>query len=343
MTRLLLAGTGLIGARHLAHIEAHRDLTLAGIVDPDPTRRVHRTAPGFASIDAVDVPVDGIVIATPTATHAPLTVAAAERGWHVLVEKPVADTLGAADAMIAAAARAGTQILAGHHRRHHPRVAKLREIVASGRLGRPVAASMLWLMRKPDDYFDVPWRDGMDGSPIRQNLIHDVDILRWLFGEVTDVVGLASNAVRGAQQPESGGAVLRFEGGVTATLTYADTAATPWGFEAGTGENPHIPRTGQDSLRIACTHGAVEFPSLRVWSGAAHWGERPEPSEIAVAEGVPLVRQLEHFADVIAGRAAPLVDAASARATLEAILRIEATALDTGLRTTRRVLRHEGA
>lgn len=326
MTRILLAGTGLIGARHLAHIEAHPDLTLAGIVDPDPARRAHPTARGFASFAEVDVPVDGVLIATPTGSHAPLTIDAVKRGWHVLVEKPVADTLENADAMIAAADAAGVKILVGHHRRHHPRVAKLHQIVTSGRIGRPVAASLLWLMGKPDDYFDVAWRAGIDGAPIKQNLIHDVDTLRWLFGEVMDVVGLASNAVRGAARPESGGAVLRFDSGVTATLTYADTTPTPWGFEAGTGESPHIPHTAQDSLRIAGTGGGVEFPSLRVWSGAAHWNEEPKPSDTPVDDAVPLVRQLEHFADVIAGRAAPIVDAASARATLEVILKIEETA-----------------
>ncbi|UWQ16439.1 Gfo/Idh/MocA family protein [Jannaschia sp. M317] len=326
MTRLLLAGTGLIGTRHQAHIEAHPDLVLAGIIDPDPARRAHPTVPGFASIDDVDVAADGIVLATPTGSHAPLTIAAARRGWHVLVEKPVADTLENADAMIAAADAAGVKVLVGHHRRHHPRVAKLQAVLASGRLGQPVAASLMWLMKKPDDYFAVDWRAGIDGAPIKQNLIHDVDTLRWLFGEVTDVVGLASNAVRGAARPESGGAVLRFDSGVTATIAYADTTPTPWGFEAGTGESPHIPHTAQDSLRIACTHGAIEFPSLRVWSGAAHWNEEPKPTQEDAPDGIPLVRQLEHFAEVIAGRATPVVDAASARRTLEVILRIEETA-----------------
>ncbi|GIT96169.1 oxidoreductase [Jannaschia pagri] len=324
--RLLLAGTGLIGARHLAHMETHPDLDLVGIIDPDPLRRKHPNAPGFASIDDVDVTADGIVLATPTGSHAPLTIAALARGWHVLVEKPVADTLANADAMIAAAKSAQRHVLVGHHRRHHPRVVALKDIIASGRLGTPVAASLLWLMRKPDDYFDVGWRSGLDGAPIKQNLIHDVDTLRWLFGEVTDVVGLASNAVRGAARPESGGAVLRFDSGVTATLTYADTTPTPWGFEAGTGESPHIPHTAQDSLRIACTGGGVEFPSLRTWSGAAHWNEEPKPTETPVEDGVPLVRQLSHFAAVIRGEADPVVDAASARETLAVILQIEKTA-----------------
>jgi len=328
VTRLLLAGTGLIGARHLAHIEAHPALTLAGIIDPDPARRAHPSSPGFASVEDVTVEADGIVLATPTATHAPLAIAALERGWHVLVEKPVADSLTRADDMIAAAALARRHILVGHHRRHHPHVARLKEIIASGAIGTPVAASLLWLMKKPDDYFDVPWRAGLDGGPIKQNLIHDVDMLRWMLGEVTDVVGLGAHTVRGvAARPESGGAVLRFDGGAIATITYADTTPTPWGFEAGTGESPHIPHTAQDSLRIAGTKGAVQFPSLRLWTGAAHWNETPELTQQSAPDGVPLLRQLEHFADVIAGRAPPLCDAASARSNLDVILQIEATAL----------------
>ncbi len=331
MTRLLVAGTGLIGHRHMGHILDHPDLTLAGIVDPDPGKRALADVPGFATIDDVNVPADGIVIATPTATHAPLAIAAARRGWHVLVEKPVADSLAAADAIIQAAEAAGVCVLVGHHRRHHTRVAKLKQIVASGELGRPVVAALIWAMRKPDDYFDAAWRAGMDGAPVKQNLIHEVDTLRHLFGEVTDVGGIGRNAIRGAARTESGGAVLGFDTGVTATIAFSDAAPTPWGFEAGTGESPMIPKTGETCLFIALSRGAIEFPSLRIWSGATSWAERPEPSAIAVEDGVPLIRQLEHFADVIAGRAAPIVDAREGRKTLEATLRIEAATLPPGV------------
>ncbi len=203
MTRLLLAGTGLIGHRHAQHILDHPALTLAGIIDPLPERRGLADVPGFASIDAVDIEADGIVIATPTETHAPLTIKAAERGWHVLVEKPLAESLEAADRMIAAADAAGIHVLVGHHRRHHPAVARAKDLIATGDLGRPVVASLIWAMRKPDDYFDADWRAGMNGAPVKQNLIHDVDTLRYLFGEVTEVVGIGSNAVRGAARTES--------------------------------------------------------------------------------------------------------------------------------------------
>lgn len=331
MTRLLLAGTGLIGARHLAHIQAHPNLTLMGVIDPVSSAREGHGVPGFATIEDVNVQADGIVLATPTATHAPLTIAAAKRGWHVLVEKPLADTLEAADEMIAAADDSGVQILVGHHRRHHPLVAKLKEILTSGQVGDPVVATLLWCMRKPDDYFEPAWRAGMDGAPIKQNLIHDVDTLRWFFGEVEDVRGLGSNAIRGAARTESGGALLRFDSGVVVTIAFADTTPTPWGFEAGTGESPAIPKTAQDSLLIACTRGGVQFPSLKVWSGAKTWNDRPECADVDVAEAVPLVRQLEHFADVAAERAKPIVDARTARATLAAILEIEAATMPLGV------------
>lgn len=332
MTRLVVAGTGLIGHRHLAHIEAHPALTLAGIIDPDPARRAHPVAPGFAGIDDVDVACDGIVIATPTESHAPLAIAAMNRGWDVLVEKPLADSLEAAQAIVDAAARTGRQVLVGHHRRHHPRVAKLQEVISSGRLGRPVGAALMWYMRKPDDYFDVDWRAGMNGAPVKQNLIHDVDMLCALFGAVEDVVGLGGNPVRGAARTEHGGAVLRFASGVIATVAFADTTPTPWGFEAGTGESPFIPHTAQDSLRIACTGGAIEFPSLAVWTGADTWNERPLREVLEVDEGVPLVRQLEHFAQVIAGRAAPLVSAEDGARALDVTLRIEAATLPQDVR-----------
>nr|WP_239113539.1 Gfo/Idh/MocA family oxidoreductase [Shimia biformata] len=328
---MIVAGTGLIGHRHLAHIDAHPALTLAGIIDPDPNRRTHDSAPGFADIDAVDVPCDGLVIATPTETHAPLAIAAMERGWDVLVEKPLAETRDAAQRIIDAAERTGRKVLVGHHRRHHPRVEALQKLIAEGELGQPVGASLMWYMRKPDEYFDIGWRAGMNGAPVKQNLIHDVDMLCWLFGDVDEVVGIGGNPVRGAARTEHGGAVLRFASGVIVSIAFADTTPTPWGFEAGTGESPAIPHTKQDSLRIACTGGAVEFPSLTVWSGAASWNEAPQARQLDVSEAVPLVRQLEHFADVIAGRASPRVSARDGLRALDVTLKIEAATLPKGV------------
>lgn len=323
MVKLLLAGTGLIGERHLNHILDHPDLTLVGIIDPVVENRTTPHAPGFAKLSDVNVDADGIVLATPTDTHASLTLQALELGLHVLVEKPVAASLAQADEMIRASQNTGKKILVGHHRRHHPLVSKTVDILRSGQIGRPLVASLLWCMKKPDSYFDVEWRKGVDGGPVKQNLIHDVDTLRAFFGEVTSVTGAGSNIMRNAARHESGGVVLTFDSGTIVTIAFSDATPTPWGFEAGTGESPHIPRTSQTSMHIACSNGSLEFPTLNVWSGAAHWNERPEMHPSNVEEAVPLVKQLEHFAAVIEGRSEPIVDAASARKTLSVILDIE--------------------
>ena len=74
---------------------------------------------------------------------------------------------------------------------------------------------------------------------------------------------------------------------------------------------------------IACTNGGLEFPTLKLWSGASNWNEKPIMEHQNISEAVPLVRQLEHFSDVIRGKAAPIVDAKSARETLAVILQIE--------------------
>lgn len=323
MTRLLVAGGGLIGSRHIAHIRDHPDLTLAGVIDPAQEVRSRFGAPGFASIDAVDVVADGIVIATPNDLHADHAEQAARRGWHMLIEKPVAGTLAQADRIIDATRAAGVKTLVGHHRRHHPKVKVLSDILQNGEIGTPVVVALIWALKKPDTYFDGTWRAGAQGSPVLINLVHEVDLLRFLFGEITHVSGCAGRRLRGAQRLESGGVTLGFDSGCIATIAFADTAPSPWAFEAGTGENPNIATTGQDNLRIAGTDGAVEFPSLTVWSGARDWSEVPTVATRGADGPPPLLAQLNHFAEVIAGRADPLIDAREGRQSLEATLRIE--------------------
>lgn len=323
MTRLIVAGAGAIGCRHLAHVVEHPDLTLAAIVDPNPATSDLADAPRFNDITEVDVEADGIVIATPTQDHERTLAESARRGWHALIEKPLAPDTAAIARMQAAAKAAGVQILTGHHRRYHPKVTSLKGILAGGVIGQPVLASVVWAVKKPEGYFDVGWRKGADGAPVRMNVSHEIDLLRFLFGEVRAVAGLGGNPVRGAARVESGGAVLSFESGLTATVAFADTTPSPWGFEHCTGENPNIAHTGQDSMRIAGTLGGIDFPSLRVWTGAKDWGQAPTPAVHDAPDGVPLILQLEHFARVIAGTEAPLNDAASGLKTLELTLEIE--------------------
>ncbi len=76
------------------------------------------------------------------------------------------------------------------------------------------------------------------------NLVHDIDLLRHLLGEVTSVAAVGSTAIRNATRIESGVAALQFASGAAASIAFADTTPSPWGFEAGTGENPNIADDG---------------------------------------------------------------------------------------------------
>lgn len=332
MTRILVAGIGLIGRRHLDAVVKHPGAKLVGVIDPDPGVKT-MGAPRFDDIAAVDVAADAIILATPSHLHARHAVAAAARGWHMLIEKPVASTLAEADQIIAATQKAGVKTLIGHHRRHHASLAALRRLIGVGAIGRPVVASCLWTMRKPDAYFETHWRQGAEGSPLMINLVHEIDLLRFVLGEVCDVSAMGGARLRGSQRIESGVLNLGFSSGAVASITFSDTTPTPWGFEAATGENPNIATSGQDMLHIAGTKGAVSYPSLTLWQGATDWSVAPEARMMGpVAQTDALAAQLSHFIDVAEGRDEPLIDASDGRETLDVALRAQ-SAIHLGVRT----------
>jgi predicted dehydrogenase len=318
--RILVVGGGLIGSRHLDAVLAHPACELVGLADPDMTSRTDVTR--FSAMADVDVHVDGVIIATPTHLHADHAIEAAHRGWHMLIEKPVTETLEQARALIAAVKKANVHTLVGHHRRYHAHVENLRQMIQNGDLGTPITATIIWAMRKPDAYFQDNWRS-THGSPIMINLVHDVDLLRYLFGDIDEIHALGSRHIRNAGRPESGAIALRFKTGLTAAISFADTAPSPWGFEAGTGENPNIATTGQDMMWITCANGSVSFPSMTVWNGSEDWSQTPQSRQLAQSKTDPLAAQMDHFIGVLNQKSVPKIPVDDAAQSLAATLRIQ--------------------
>lgn len=313
MKRILVVGGGLIGSRHVDAVLAHPDCALVGLADPDPNLRTD--VPLFADMAEVQIPVDGVIIATPTHLHATHGAEAAARGWHMLIEKPVTGTLDEARQLQNKVHHAGVASLVGHHRRYHAAVGQLRSLLGEGRIGRIVNASLIWAMRKPDSYFEGNWRTA-GGSPVMINLVHDIDLLRFVIGEIATVSALRGGAVRSSNRIESGAVAMLFENGATGVISFADTTPSPWGFEAGTGENPNIGATHQDMMWITGTEGAISFPSMTLWSGT-DWSTPAHqmPLQKATNNQTALNAQLDHFLQVMDG-APPLVDVADASRTL---------------------------
>jgi len=130
-------------------------------------------------------------------------------------------------------------------------------------LGDLVAASVIWSTRKPDDYFKVEWRTQEGGGPLLINAIHEIDLLRYLCGDVRAVSGVKSNARRGFEVEDTAAALFEFANGCLGTLICSDAGFSPWTIEQGSGENPMFPDSGQSAYRLTGTKASLELPVLR--------------------------------------------------------------------------------
>lgn len=337
--RIAIAGAGLIGRRHLELINASPDCELAGIADPSPATKDYAQAHGaswYADHRALleQENPDGLIIASPNALHFQMALDCAQAGIPALIEKPVTDTVAAAQRLCAAIKRTGVPVLVGHHRRHNPIIKAARETVATGRLGQLTAVVGLWLLKKPDDYFDVAWRREQGGGPLLINLIHDIDNLRFICGEITEVQALTSNKVRGFAVEDTAALLLRFANGALGTVTVSDATPAPWSWELASGENAAYPKQDQPCYIFCGTLGSLSVPNMELWSYAQQPGWRAPLSRERIAPPAfdPLVEQLRHFLEVIAGREQPLISVEDAMGTL-AVVEAVSEAARTGRKT----------
>lgn len=336
--RIGVAGAGLIGRRHVELIAASRDCTLAGIADPSPAAKAladANDAPCYADHRALlqhERP-DGLIIASPNALHLSMALDCVAEGVPALIEKPVTDTVASAQRLCAAVRRSGVPMLVGHHRRHNPVIKVARETVMDGKLGQLTAVAGLWLLKKPDDYFEMAWRRQQGGGPLLINLIHDIDNLRFICGEIVEVQALTSNKARGFAVEDTAALLLRFANGALGTVTVSDATPSPWSWELSSGENPAYPKQDQPCYVFAGTAGSLAVPTMELWSypGAAGWLAPLARSQVKSPSFDPLAEQLRHFLAVIAKREAPLVSVEDAMQTL-AVVEAVSEAARRGLR-----------
>ena len=328
--RIGLIGAGVIGQKHARYLEASADCDLAAIADPSPDAAAVAGEHGVARhvhfeemMSSHDL--DGLIIAAPNDLHEAAGIAAARRGLPMIVEKPIAADCEAAARLTAAAEQAGVPLLVGHHRRYNPRAQRARALVQDGALGRLVAVNMVWCVRKPAPYFEAEWRRKPGGGPILINLIHEIDLLRFICGEISDVIALSSNAVRGFEVDDSAGVALRFENGAIGTVLISDAAPSPWSWEQATGENhPTFPENDQNPSRFFFTEAAMEFPRLKVWrhDGAIEWRSSLTSEDVPLPKVDVYAEQIAHFARVIRGEEAPIITGEDAGRSLAATLAV---------------------
>lgn len=334
--RLAVMGAGLIGKRHAMHVKASADAELACVIDPTPVgeavARDYGTVWAKSLDEAVGMGLEGVIVATPNQVHMQNGLDCIAAGIPALVEKPLCDNVADAEKLVAAADAAGVALLTGHHRRHNLLMQKAKEIIASGAIGTPVVANAMFWLFKPDDYFDIGWRREKGAGPVFLNLIHDVDNLRYLLGDVTAVTARESNAVRGNAVEETAVILLEFASGALATASVCDTTVAPWSWEMTTGENPAYPRADEHCYLIGGTHGSLALPELdlRTAQGQRSWYAPFDLTRPGIPNEDPLARQVSQFARVIRGEEAPLVSGRDGLETLRVIEAVKRSAADGG-------------
>ncbi|MEL7149737.1 MAG: Gfo/Idh/MocA family oxidoreductase [Pseudomonadota bacterium] len=322
--KIAVVGAGLIGKKHIELVSSRA--RLHSIVDPLESAKALADShdvlwfPDLAQCLEAGQP-DGVIIASPNAFHREHAKTCLTSGIPVLVEKPLTDSVTSGRDVVRCAHETGTPLLVGHHRRHSPIIKAASNILSDNRLGRLVSVNAIFWLNKPTDYFDATWRTKAGGGPTYINLIHDIDLLQHLCGPIASVQAREANDVRGLEVEDTSAIIVSFANGALGTIAVSDTISAPWSWELTAGENPAYPKTDQSCYTIGGTKAALSLPDLRVWThrGTQSWWSPIEIEQIDVADLDPVAAQFEHFLDVIAGKAAPLVTAEDGLCNIEVL------------------------
>jgi UDP-N-acetylglucosamine 3-dehydrogenase len=313
--RIAVIGGGAMGARHLRKLAELPGVAVAGLVDPDPATAPVADMASVRRFDNLDellaaTGADAAIVATPTPEHHDVAAVALSAGLHVLVEKPIAATLDEADALIAAAERAGVVLAVGHVERHNPVVQELRRLVADGTVGDVSSV----LARRVGG---VPQREPATDVVV-DLAIHDVDVMGYVTGQTPVLLAAHGSRTFHGSRHDSAEILLRL------------------GRASGFIQVNWVTPTKVRTLTVTGSHGVAEANYLTqelrlletVWiEDAADFAVfvnafgHPRELNLPVANQEPLWNELTAFVhDVRQGTLSESVSAADARAALAVAL-----------------------
>ena len=229
----VIGGGAWIAATHLEAIAGLPDARLVGMSDLSPERLGPRAAaagvPAFSDHRAMlaELRPDLAVICTPHPSHAALALDCFGAGAHVLVEKPIAVSVGEADQMIAAAASAGRTLAVSFQQRFRPEIEAARALIDGGELGALVRVLCVEPWFRTDAYYrSAGWRGtwaGEGGGVLMNQAQHTIDLLCYLAGQPARVWGVTRTLQHAIETEDTAHALLEFANGAPGYL-YVTTA-----------------------------------------------------------------------------------------------------------------------
>jgi predicted dehydrogenase len=250
MVKWLVIGIGdITRKRVLPAILAEPRSELYGLLTRDPSKaRPYPGARVFTALEEAlrDPAVDAVYVASPTALHAPQTIASLRAGKHVLGEKPAAMNYAEAESIADAARASGRLWGVAYYRRLYPKLLRTRQLIAEGAIGKPVLAEAnchSWLPVQERSWL---WDAALaGGGPLYDIGSHRIDAFNFLFGRPERATGLLSNAVHKLGVEDSATVLIDYEKGVRGIVDVR------W--------NSHIER---DRFRVIGTDGEIDLDPL---------------------------------------------------------------------------------
>jgi predicted dehydrogenase len=225
--KFLIAGFGSIGRRHFRNLLALGEGDILFLrshrsVLPEDEIAGYPVETDLGS--ALDHNPEVVIVSNPTSLHLEVAIPAAERGCHLLIEKPLSHSMARIDQLQRAVELGGGKVLVGFQFRYHPQLQRIAKLLSTNAIGRPVSVRAHWGEYLPDWH---PWEDYRGGYSARQDLgggvvltlSHPFDYLRWMLGEVDEVWAFVSQgAGLGIEVDANAEIGLRFKDGVLGTV-----------------------------------------------------------------------------------------------------------------------------
>jgi phthalate 4,5-cis-dihydrodiol dehydrogenase len=308
MSATTRVGLGIIGLGRgfvltLPALTGSPDVQLVGAFDVRAEARSRFAsefnAKDYGSLDELlsDQNVQAVYIATPQELHARQTIAAAEAGKHILVEKPMATSVAECAAMIRAAERAGVVLLVGPSHGFDAQVQRAAELIGAGTFG---AIRMVTALNFTDYVYRPRRPEELDpakgGGVVFSQACHQIDVVRRLVDRpITEIMAVAGNWDSARQGDGAYTALLKFANGTAASITYSGYAhydsdeLMDWISELGRKKDPDLYGQARRSLSGLSPQEEIRAKVARTFGGAA--GAVASPGA---------VRHNEHFGFVIA-------------------------------------------
>ena len=327
-------GFGLIGASSIARdtmipaMRNHPDCNVVTVFSSNPARgesyAAENNIPGAVSSVAellADSEVQAVYVSTTNELHHQQVLASAQAGKHILCEKPLAMSLDETREMISACHEAGVVLATNHHLRMGAGIRKMRDLIAGGTIGKPLAARVFHAVYLPD--YLQGWRlnnPGTGAGVVLDIVVHDIDTLRFVLNSEPKVTSLSQHAGLATHDAVEDGnmAVFRFDNDLIAqvhtafTIKYAGDGIEVHGSEASLKldnvlgrelSGPIILRNSEGEQQIELEQYSLDDKTIHLFVGAIQGqggpgatgedGERSLAAALACLESAQTGRKVE--------------------------------------------------